>query len=72
MPLVLCDKHIKSSSQENAFLLAAVVSTQCQQVPEDKTMAVIREAGSTTATTARKQRITSAATRKQEVEDESE
>lgn len=33
-----CDKHIKSSSQEKASLLAAVVSAQCQQEPEEKTM----------------------------------
>ena len=38
MPFVPCGKHIKSSSQEKASLLAAVVLTRCQQEPEDKTM----------------------------------
>lgn len=32
------DKHIKSSSQETGSLLAAVVSIQSQDEPEDKTM----------------------------------
>lgn len=38
MPFVPCDEHIKSSSQEKASLLAAVVWAQCQQEPQDKTM----------------------------------
>lgn len=38
MPFVPSDKHIKSSSQEKVALLAAVVSTQCQEEPEDITM----------------------------------
>lgn len=37
MPFVPSDKHIKSSSQEKVALLAAVVSTQCQEEPEDIT-----------------------------------
>lgn len=75
MPFVPYDKHIKSSSQEKASLLAAVVSTHCQQVPEDKTMEgnKRRKARSTTpSATARILTITAASTRKQEVESEIE
>lgn len=39
MPFAPCDKHIKSSSQEKASLLAAVVCRRCQMELEDKTMA---------------------------------
>lgn len=60
MSFAPCDKHIKSSSQDKASLLAAVVSTGCQEEPEDKTT-VKKNRSKTSSTKARGQ---------QEVEEE--
>lgn len=72
MLFVPCDKHIKSSSQEKASLLAAVVWTRCQQEPEDKTMEENKrrrkERSKISSTKATTLIITPAATRKQEAE----